>query len=407
METKTVIIGAGVAGLTAAIELEKKGYKPVILEATDRVGGRVKTDFIDGYQLDHGFQVLLTAYPEVQRYLNLNDLNLHYFKPGARIFSNDAQTLFVDPLRQPSKLWAAVVSSAATLSDKWKIFRLSTSLKRKTLDQIFNAPSETTLNYLTQYGFSNQVITQFFKPFFSGIFLESELKTSSRLFEFIFKMFSEGYAAVPQNGMQEIPNHLLKQLRNSNIHYNCMVNSVENRKVSTTSGDFDFDQLIIATDPSGILPGRKKKALEYHSTVNLYFAIDQELGDEYIGLFSDSKLINNISFMNRVASKYAPEGTTLLSVSVVGLPKIANEKLTEGVREELMSYFNSSAEDIKFIKLFEIRYALPEVEQPGLDPKGDEMNIGENIFLAGDYLLGGSLNAAMRSGRIAAEKVMS
>ena len=120
-DKKIIIIGAGVAGLVAAIELEKRGYAPTILEATDRVGGRVKTDYEDGYQFDHGFQVLLTAYPELPKYLDLKALNLKYFKPGATIYGEKKTFRLADPLRDPGSLFAALFSPAGSLLDKWKI----------------------------------------------------------------------------------------------------------------------------------------------------------------------------------------------------------------------------------------------------------------------------------------------
>ena len=101
---KIHIIGAGLSGLIAATVLEKNGFAPVIIEATDRPGGRVKTDMVEGYQLDHGFQVLLTAYPAAKKYLNLKALDLQKFKPGAAIFKEGKQVVIGDPLRDISLL---------------------------------------------------------------------------------------------------------------------------------------------------------------------------------------------------------------------------------------------------------------------------------------------------------------
>ena len=195
---KIHIVGAGVSGLVASKVLEDYGYESMIIEATDRVGGRVKTDVIDGYQLDHGFQVLLTAYPSAQKYLNFEALELQHFIPGATIFSNGKQKTIGDPLRNIFLLFPTLFSGIGTLSDKVKILKLNRLLKNTTLDKIFDKSEKTTLQYLIDFGFSEEIISKFFKPFFSGIFLEPELETSSRMFEFVYKMFGEGYATLPK-----------------------------------------------------------------------------------------------------------------------------------------------------------------------------------------------------------------
>ena len=134
---KIHIVGAGVSGLVASKVLEDNGYKPVIIETTDRAGGRVKTDIIDGYQLDHGFQVLLTAYPSAQKYLNFEDLDLQYFLPGAVVFNNGNQNTIGDPLRNISLLLPTLFAGIGTFSDKLKILKLNALLKNTTLSKIF------------------------------------------------------------------------------------------------------------------------------------------------------------------------------------------------------------------------------------------------------------------------------
>ena len=165
------IIGAGVSGLIAAQVLEKHGYNPTIIEATDRVGGRVKTDITDGYQLDHGFQVLLTAYPAAHKYLNFEDLELQKFLPGAAIFVKGSQKIIGDPLRDKSFLFSTLFSGVGNFSDKLKIVQLNNALKRKSISDLFAEKEQATSAYLREFGFSEEMIDCFFKPFFSGIFL--------------------------------------------------------------------------------------------------------------------------------------------------------------------------------------------------------------------------------------------
>jgi len=403
-EKNIVIVGAGIAGLVAAIELENKGYEVTILEATDRVGGRVKTDYHDGYQFDHGFQVLLTAYPELKKYLDIEALKLHYFKPGARIYAGKDVFIIVDPLRQPFALFSAIFSPVGSLWDKWKIWRLSVQLKHRTIAEIFESPSITTMDYLKNFGFSDGIITNFFQPFFAGIFLENELETSSRLFQFIFKMFAEGYAAIPENGMQSIPDQLFSRLRNTKIHFNTRVEGIMDKVLSTSKDDFGFDAVIVATDPGKIIGRDQARTIKYRSTVNLYFAIPSQHIGGYIGLFPSSDLlVNNISVLTDVAPTYAPKGQSMLSVSIVGSPQVKGERLIQKVIDEIASILNLNNNEIKYLHSYHIAQALPDIVQPLMKLTRNQIVQGHGIYLAGDYLLGGSLNGAMVSGRQCAE----
>ncbi|MBO6631919.1 MAG: FAD-dependent oxidoreductase, partial [Psychroserpens sp.] len=171
---KIHIVGGGISGLIAAKTLEAGGYRPIIIEATDRVGGRVKTDIVDGFQLDHGFQVLLDAYPLAQKHLDYEQLNLQQFVPGAILFKQGKSQIIGDPLRDGSLLLSTLLATAGSLGDKLKIFKLNQSLKKKSITSIFKEPEITTLDYLKAKGFSDRIISSFFKPFFSGIFLEDQ-----------------------------------------------------------------------------------------------------------------------------------------------------------------------------------------------------------------------------------------
>lgn len=405
---KVFVVGAGVAGLVAAIELEKAGKSVTIFEAADRVGGKVKTDYVDGYQFDHGFQVLLTAYPEVSRYLDVGALKLNYFKPGAITYAGDQIFRTVDPLRQPSAIFSAIFSPVGSLLDKWLIWRLSVRLKQLTIEEIFNSPSVSTMDYLHNLGFSKRIITNFFQPFFSGIFLENKLETSSRMFQFIFKMFSEGFAAIPEKGMQAIPDQLFSQLRNSKIHFNTRVEGIADGTITTSEGDFDFDAVVIATEPGNILTDYKIPQKDFQSTVNLYFNIPAQNSNGYIGLIPQgNSIVNNISVLSDVSASYAPQGQSLLSVSVVGTPHLNEELLIQEVRKELSVFLGLRQADIHFLKSYYIPQALPRIETPVMHIERKQIELGGRIYLAGDYLLGGSLNGAMVSGRRCAEVLLA
>ncbi|WPR76646.1 NAD(P)/FAD-dependent oxidoreductase [Algoriphagus sp. NG3] len=407
-DQKIYIIGAGLAGLVAAIELEKAGFSPVILEGTDGIGGRVKTDEVDGFLLDHGFQVLLTAYPEVKRYLNLADLSLKYFEPGAVIFGEGNTFVISDPLRNPLKVVSMAFSQVGSFLDKVKMFNLTQMLKHKSIATIFNGPSVTTGQYLREYGFTEQIISNFFKPFFRGIFLEKELKTSSRMFEFVFKMFSQGLGAVPEKGMIEIPKMLRRQLKATEIIFNTRIREIRGQEVMLESGEsLQADRIIIATQPDKIMKQLEGQFEPSKSVITLYFSLQKSfMVRPMLGLIpGDNHLINNLVFMTDVSSAYSKNGRALLSVSILETD-LKEKDLVKAVQAELESLTGISSEFFKFLKSFYIPYAIPTVGDMKDIIPFTECKIAENVYLAGDYLLNGSINAAMTSGRIAAEAVV-
>ena len=241
-DKKIHIVGGGISGLIAAQVLEKHGYQSTIIEKEDRTGGRLKTNVIDGFQLDLGFQVLLSNYSGAKKYLDYNLLETQELKPGACIFKNGKKKTIGDPLRDPSVLLKTIFSGIGNLKDKIKIVQLKSKLKNKSIDAIFNEKEKTTAKYLSDFGFSDKIINEFFKPFFTGIFLETKLETSSRMFEFIFKMFGEGMALIPKGGIEEIAKQLTKKLQNTNFLFNTSVSEVKDKEIILSHGE------IIKTD---------------------------------------------------------------------------------------------------------------------------------------------------------------
>ncbi len=221
-----IIIGAGLAGLCCARELAGANLKPVVLEASDGVGGRVRTDPFEGFLLDRGFQVLLTAYPECQRVLDHDALDLQPFYPGALVRFEGGFHRVADPFRAPLSAVPTLLSPVGSLADKFRIARLRAALAQYTVDQLFLRHEITTRERLAQEGFSAAIIDRFFRPFLGGIFLEPELRTSSRMFDFVFRMFAEGESAVPQRGMAAIPEQIAARLPAGTVRCNCRVDDL-------------------------------------------------------------------------------------------------------------------------------------------------------------------------------------
>lgn len=401
------IIGGGISGLIAARVLEEHGLSATIIEATDRLGGRVKTDVVDGYNLDHGFQVLLTAYPATKKYLDFDALALQEFLPGSAIFKNGKQKIIGDPLRNLSLLLPTLVSGIGTVNDKLKILALNRRLKKKSIQNIFAEKEQTTISYLENIGFSEAIITDFFIPFFSGIFLENKLETSSRMFEFVYKMFGEGNAALPKDGIQAIPKQLFEKLKSTTIIFNTKVKSVENDNIKLESGEtLKSNFTIIATQASGLVSNLKNQATLWKSCDTLYFEVaKREIRKPLIGLIAaPNALINNIFYHTSLQTS-ATATKELLSVTVVNRQNLTNKQLVAKVQKELKELCN--IDSCTFIKQYNIPMALPKLQDIQYEMLPSETRLTETIFLAGDTQLNGSLNAAMIAGERAALEVIN
>ncbi len=403
---KIHIIGAGVSGLIAAKVLENNGYSPTIIEASASVGGRVKSDTVQGYQLDHGFQVLLTSYPAAKKYLDFKPLALQELVPGATIFKNGKSQTIGDPLRNLSLVFPTLFASIGNFSDKLKILKLNRHLKKKSISAIFKTPETTTLAYLQKLGFSEAMLQDFFKPFFSGIFLEPNLDTSSRMFEFVYKMFGDGLAVIPKSGMQAISNQLKKGLKNTKIHFETPVKSVKNEIITLQDGsEIESHFTIIATEASDLVANLKNQATAWKSCDTLYFETSKRtLQKPIIGLIADKNaLINNLFYHSSVAMEMKGD-KELLSVTVVKDHDLAAKKLIEKVAKELHVF--CGIVHPKFIQHYQIKKALPKLSNLQYELSSTETKLTSSIFLAGDQLLNGSLNAAMIAGERAAMGVI-
>ncbi|MGA0012645.1 MAG: FAD-dependent oxidoreductase [Flavobacteriaceae bacterium] len=380
---KVAVLGAGVSGLVAALELEQRGFSPIIYESSAHVGGRLASETYGDFALDHGFQVLLTNYPELKRYALLDPLDLQLFKPGALIFEHQQPHKIGDAFRDLSFLRSTLFSSVATLSDKLTLLKEQKRLARCSAEAIFGQSHEqTTLEYLSER-YSDRFIELFFKPFYAGIFLETALKTSYKHFEFVFHHFALGQAALVRNGIQRLPELLASRLSSSEL------------KLGQTFGANqldDFDAVIQTYAPS-------IQRQSFNACVNLYFEIEAAdaglLSDltRTIGLIPQADYVNNLHVLQAGHQR-------LLSATIVGQTEMSHAELEYAARQELLERCGIAVS--KAVKTYVIKRALPA--QTPMKASADVRREGK-LFFAGDYTLYPSLNAAMQSGRAAAEAV--
>lgn len=396
-----VVIGAGVAGLACALTLKRAGKSVLVLEASDGVGGRVRSDHVDGFVLDRGFQVLLTAYPTCRELLDFRSLRLGLFDPGALVRTGNREVTFSDPFRAPGEAWATLTAPVASLMDKVRIARLRREVLRSDLEAAWQRPNLTTLEFLRQYGFSEKVITCFFRPFFSGIFLESSLQTSARMFAFVFRCFSAGTAALPAGGMQQIPRQLAAALGLEAIQLKARVRSVQPGSVRLEDGTaFAARQIVLAVDGDQTrawFPALAER--RWHGGTCTYFdaPVSPLGGRRKLWINATSRgTINHVAVPSDIADGYAPAGRALVSVNTVG--DAASPTPPERITEELADYFGASVRSWRVLRTVPVVHSLPAFDPADAERLSRPAVLPEGIHLCGDVRAAGSLETAVASG---------
>lgn len=406
-----VIIGAGISGLTCAKYLKDKGIEAMVLEASDNVGGRVRTDKVDGYKLDRGFQVLLTSYPEAIKILDYKALNLKILPSGARIRMGNHYHVMPNPLKKWTTAPQALLAPVGNLWDKLKVLQLNLNL-RNAVEPNVSAPvkKQTTLAFLKEFGYSDTIINRFFKPFFRGVFLEKDLKTDVQFFKFLFSQFAKGNVVVPEDGMQAIPEQLASRLSPNQIRLQTRVAKIEGKIVYLENGEtISAQTIVLATDAnttSRFLG--ESETTRYNSTDCLYFACDcpSKLFEIPYLIINANKdeLIDHVVDLSAFSSSYAPAGKTLISVSLVGNNSFGERELIEKVQQELNLWF-----DKKYVwqhlQTYRIPEALPQYFEAPSSSKS--LKINDFTYQCGDHTAYPSLNAAMKSGREVAEMILN
>lgn len=401
MTTSVIIVGGGLAGLSCADLLHKAERDFLLIEADDRLGGRIRTDHLDGFTLDHGFQVFLTGYDETASRLDLKALDLHAFEPGSLIRWNGTFARFSDPWRRPDRLLETLFSGPGSLLDRWRIGRLraqAAGIQKPDLSD-----PETTADRFDRLRFSAPFRQAFLDPWWRGVLLDPELSLPASYTLFLFRAFSRGDAVLPARGMQSLPQQLADRLPPDQIRLSARVDSLSANTVHLDTGEsLHADHIVLATDPHTTARLTHTPPPRMHGTTCIYFAADHTpIDDHMLVLNSDPNgTFNHLCVPTQVCPAYGPPGAALISVSIVH-PVTNPNTIVDGVRSELQSWFGTQVNSWRHLKTCNIPHALPaSINTPAHSDN-------HPFILAGDHRVSPSIEGAMLSGRHAAQAILS
>ena len=407
-----VVVGAGLAGLAAARHLTRHGVEVTILEASDGVGGRVRTDLVDGFRFDRGFQLYNPAYPEGARVLDHEALDMRPFIAGARIVTNRNGRRRVDrvadPRREPSWLVPSLIARIGSPVSTARFGGYAVSRAVRSVASLQSDPDVTTEEALRRAGADRTLMERLLRPFLSGVFLDPELTTSRRFLDVVLKSFVRGTPGVPALGMARIPEQLATGL---DVRLGHRVASISARAVDVVGGDAHrADAVIVATDPTtaaGLIPEIHAPAAR--SVTTWYYrptGAREDLADGQAVLILDGDrrgpLVNTV-VLTHAAPEYAPAGAALVSASVLGVRDTpADEK---AAREHLSWLYGVPTDDWELLAAYPIPYALPAMPVP-FELQRPVRTAG-GIYVAGDHRDTSSIQGALVSGRRAAHAVLT
>ncbi len=391
-----VVVGAGLAGLSCAVALHAAGIDVQVFEAGNGVGGRVRTDHVDGFTLDRGFQVALTAYPEMHRQLDMAALDLQAFDPGALVWRNGKGSVVGDPFRRPTTALSTVAAPIGSLLDKARIAQLRHRIRGVHPARLLQGDDATTRTALSEAGFSDTIIERFFRPLVGGIQLDPELTDSRRMFDIIFRMLADGDSAVPAAGMHAIPRQLADRLPTGSIHLDSPVTATTPTSVTVGDTSIAASAVVVATEGPAAAELLALTPVESKSVGAVYFsAPEAPITDKLVVLDGSGRgPVLNVAVMSNVAPTYAPHGSHLV---VAALPGHDGATIEADARSQLRGWWGPQVEAWEHVATYRIAHGQPR-QRPPFDPKR-RVRLDDGRFVCGDHRDTASIQGAMYSGR--------
>jgi phytoene dehydrogenase-like protein len=426
-DVDVAVVGAGLAGLTCALTLAAAGRSVVVLEASDGVGGRVRTDEVDGFLLDRGFQVLLTGYPAARRWFDADALELRPFTPGVVVHPRGSArgVRLADPFRAPLAAAGSLLGPLFTPLDALRLLRWRHSVLAPTGSEVAARRQVTTRERLDEFGFSPRIVEGFFRPFLAGTFFDPDLTTSSRVTELVFRCFFRGDVAVPSRGMGQLGVQLASRLpdgvlRLSTPLLRIAADDEPGVELGVPGATLRARRVVLAVDApalagiagldGGLVTEVAATPAPGRGTAAVYFDAPHSptrgRADLHLGAPGDGP-IATLATMSDVAPSYAPAGRHLVSVSTVGVPEVGDRALIAAVRDQARGWFGAGVDAWRPLATYRIPYAQPRQDPGDLPALARPTRLGRYVWRCGDHTDTGSIQGALVAGRRTAEDVLA
>ena len=405
-----VVVGAGLAGLACARVLAGRGLDVRVLEAGDAVGGRVRTDVVDGFRLDRGFQVLNTGYPELRRVVDLDDLGLCAFDPGVGVRVDGESVAVLNPARRPTALASALRLPLGGVRGKLALGRYVAGCVGPSAAPIRRRPDVAAAEAWGAAGIPPDVVNGLLRPFFAGVLLEQGMSSSRRFTDLMVRMFVVGLSTVPGEGMQRLPEAIAAPLPQGTVRLGASVQRVLPGRVVAAAGTVRARAVVVAADPwtaHDLLEplGGAEPAPEPRGVTTVYHAAeDYPEGSGLLLLDSEGSPVSSTIAISRAAPRYAPPGRVLVSSSMVHGAVLPDPDGPE-VRRTLARLHGADTSRWEHLATYDLPRALPGMPAP--HPMRRPVHLREGLYVAGDHRDTSSIQGALVSGRRAATAVLA
>lgn len=402
-EPEVIVVGAGIAGLAAARALQRAGVAPLVCEAGDDVGGRVRTDVVEGFRLDRGFQVLLPAYPALDHDIDRAALRLQSFTRGAIATAHGSTRWLAGPWHGRAALSGAASFAREHPLDAAALSVMSIRDTIAPIGRLRRRVRRSTAEELRRCALSTTTIEELMRPFLAGVFLDRELETSARLFHLVWRCFLRGGGALPAAGMQALPRHLAAALPPGTVRTGTEIVEITDSGVTLRTGEhLEAPAVVVATDgdtAARLLP--QIRAPRWHAVTTFYYRAPRSpLGSPTLLVDGGSDLLLNTAVISDVAPSYAAGGEALIAASVPGR---ADAALETAVRDRLTHLYGDT-DRWDLLATYPISHALP-VMGPDHSLRRP-VRIQRGRYVCGDHRDTSSIQGALVSGRRAATAVL-